>query len=126
MTSTPPPTLVDFLLEQITEDESQAMVQVARHHIEIQARTALTKTLVADPEHEYCTITAARVLVECQAKRRIVDRARLVLDSWHHLHGGDPTFAALRDVTERERQFAAETVYDLVNVYGSYEDYQLE
>jgi hypothetical protein len=126
MSSTPPPTLAEFVLACIAEDESEAARQVQQHGIDVRMRQPLTKTLSADPEHDWCTITAARVLVECQAKRRIVNRAQLVLDSWHHLHEGDPGLATYPDVTERERAHAAEDVYNLAEIYGSYENYERE
>jgi hypothetical protein len=64
MTDTQTTTLADFLLARFAEDEADAQAEVARD---------LVAHGETDPFYAYRFMDPARVLAECEAKRRIVE-----------------------------------------------------
>lgn len=67
----------------------------------------------------------ARALREVEAKRRIIERARLVLDSWARAEAGQGGAVSYPDVTRRERSFWLSTLADMAAVYSDHPDYRV-
>jgi Family of unknown function (DUF6221) len=101
MTETKALTLAEFLLARIAEDERERFAGISPW-------------------------LDRRWRAECEAKRRIVGRAEMILDSWDAMHGGDPSMAPYPDVNRRERWNAQETLDDLAQPYADHPDYREE
>jgi hypothetical protein len=142
------PTLTEFLLARIAEDETAARradmseygadgwekVPPTGKKAPTQVRTvanrhgttfAVARTYDAAADH-IARHDPARVLARCDADRRIVMEAAALLDSWDHAHGGTPDFAAWPDVNRRERHQARQRLATLASVYADHPDYQTE
>lgn len=104
MTQVSNATLSEFLLARISEDEGAVRADIVGRRWD-------------NPE---------RVLTDLEAKRRIVMRCSMLLDSWDHVHDGTPELAPFPDVNRRERHHAAETLRDLASVYADHPDYRPE
>lgn len=95
--------LVEFLLARIAEDEA-----VARAFDGIPSRAYETDGLAASAEYVTVYASPARVLAECEAKRRVVERC-----------------AALADIQVRRqtRELAGDTLRALALPYADHSDY---
>lgn len=125
--------LVEFLLERIAEDEARAhRVRVKpgsphRWHdagvprgyvgIMVSGRRELMPHDQWIAEHTE-PAPDRRLLAECEVKRRIVERAALILRAWAERPDGP-----YPDVTRRERAFADAALTDLAELYADHPEY---
>lgn len=110
MTETRPITLAAFLLARIVEDQVAAQAALERGSVVYDRATLRDrKFIVADSTH-IPRWRPARVLAECEAKRRIVVRA------------GEILLAAVPMAVHLARQ----TLVDLARPYADHADYRTE
>lgn len=130
-------TLTDFLLARIAEDE--ALARAARkwtdrdwtHHqhgrhswVAADAAAPILEDMLDEPEPGGAIVEfvashdPARVLAECEAKRRLVDYAAFMLKAWDDKPGG-----AYPDMTRRERHTANVILEALALPYAEHPDY---
>lgn len=113
-------TLVEFLAAMFDhEDRSR---EESRWYHDLDGKTRV-KERVPLGEAESWTWWR-RDVAEVEAKRRIIERARLVLDSWAQIEAGQSEAAAYPDVTRREASFWRATLADMATIYADHEDYR--
>lgn len=116
------PSLTEFLLARIAEDEVAQLEDIAEKYGASggwhRADCALF-TYAVDP----CTCaTPTRVLAECEAKRRIVTLMGYVRESWENKHAGEGR-VLWDDINRREKSHALTILENLAAVYADHPDY---
>jgi hypothetical protein len=105
------PTLTEFLLARIAEDEAAA--ERGRSHPD--------PATFANDNYGYLWVDPARVLAECEAKRRIVDRLTRAI-----AEDDAETDQEAGWVTRGVRDALTEVAHELALVYADHPDYSAE
>jgi hypothetical protein len=108
--------LTEFLLARIAEDEAVALVAATRDWQNVVVMVSAgngwaVESVFADHAERW---TPARVLAECEAKRRIINFAVRTEEAMAHEYGGDVTDA---DIDGNDALLA------LAAVYADHSDY---
>lgn len=135
MSEAPTLTLTDFLLARFREDEVVARGAILWDHeswtnepVNTVSLGATRVQIASAPDfigEHVARHDPARVLAECEAKRRLVTVAGHILESWEATHGGQGR-VLWEDVNRRERHHANETLAALALPYAAHPDYRDE